>query len=398
MSREASSFESKHKSRRQADPALPGWEGASRILLRLVDAGLLGVIFVAPLFMGGRGDIGRLVYVALVCGTAVCWLVRQCLLADASWRWSGLEWILLAGVLLVVLQLAPLPPGVLRTLSPQIPGLLPLWTTQASPETQLGVWNQLTLSPQATRGGLITFLAHALLFLVLVQRIRDVHDVKRLVRWLALAAIGMAVLGLAQMLFGNGKFLWIYEHPSRDTYRVVKGSFQNQNHFAHFLALGIGPLLWWLHRLWTAAPKASFGSGGRSWSQSEILKHALTIGLGLVAFAGLLTFSRGGVLSHVCGSRNRLGPVDPAGPAGQEIAGGHRRADGGHGGGPDDLRLRAARPTTQHAAGLSVAGRALPWPQRTLGRPPESDPPVRLDGRRRRQSSVHLPNVPGRGL
>lgn len=297
MSREASTFESKHRSRRQTDLTQPGGDGASRLLLRLVDAGLLGVIFVAPLFMGGRGDIGCLAYVALVCSTAVCWLLRQCLLADAHWRWSGLEWVLLAGVLLVVLQLVPLPPGVLRALSPQIPGLLPLWTAQATPETQLGVWNQLTLSPQATRAGLITFLAHAILFLVLVQRIRDVQDVKRLVRWLALAAIGMAVLGLAQMLFGNGKFLWVYEHPSRDTYGVVKGTFQNQNHFAHFLALGIGPLLWWLHRLWTSAPKNSFDAGGTSRNQREILKHALTIGLGLVVFAGLLTFSRGGVLA-----------------------------------------------------------------------------------------------------
>jgi len=284
-----------------------GWEEASRVLLRLVDAGLIGVIFVAPLFMGGRGDIGRLVYVALVCWTSVCWLLRQCLLADARWRWSGLEGILLAGVLLVVLQLTPLPPAVLNALSPRISALLPLWTAQAIPETQLGVWNQLTLSPQATRGGLITLIAHALLFLVLIQRIRSERDVKRLVRWLALAAIGMAALGLAQMLLSNGRFLWIYEHPSRDTYRVVKGPFQNQNHFAHFLALGIGPLLWWLHRLWTAASKSSFGSGGRFSDRREILKHVLTIGLGVAALAGLLTFSRGGVLAMFAAAAIALG-------------------------------------------------------------------------------------------
>jgi O-antigen ligase/tetratricopeptide (TPR) repeat protein len=307
VSREALSFESKHKSRQQTDRAQTGWESASRLLLKLVDAGLLGVIFVAPLFMGGRGDIGRLVYVTLVCTTSVCWLVRQCMLADASWRWSGLEWILLAGVLLVVLQLVPLPPDVLGTLSPQISGVLPLWTTQAAAETQLGVWNELTLSPQATRGGLITFIAHAMLFLVLVQRIQDVHDVKRLVRWLALAAIGMAVLGLAQLLLGNGKFLWVYEHPSRDTVGVVKGSFQNQNHFAHFLALGIGPLLWWLQRLWTGAATPSFGFGGGSRNQRETVKHALTIGLGLVVFAGLLTFSRGGVLAMLAATVIGLG-------------------------------------------------------------------------------------------
>jgi len=84
--------------------ASSGSEEVNRVLLRLVDAGLIGVLFVAPLFMGGRGDVGRLVYVALVCWTSVCWLLRQCLLADARWRWSGLEAILLAGVGLVVLQ------------------------------------------------------------------------------------------------------------------------------------------------------------------------------------------------------------------------------------------------------------------------------------------------------
>lgn len=296
MTREALSFDRKHENHPRHGSATFEWENANRQLLRLVDAGLMGVIFLAPLFMGGRGEIGRLVYVALVCGTAVCWLVRQCFLSNARWRWSGLEWILMAGVLLVILQLTTLPAGMLRMLSPQVSGLLPLWTTQAVPETQLGTWNQLTLAPHATRAGLTTFIAHALLFLVLLQRIGDVQDIKRLVRWLAIAAIGMAVLGLAQLLFGNGKFLWVYEHPSRDTVGVVKGSFQNQNHFAHFLALGIGPILWWLHRVWTAGSAASFAGGGRFRDRRETLKHALTIGLGLVAFAGLLTFSRGGVV------------------------------------------------------------------------------------------------------
>ncbi len=297
MLREAKPFKRKHGHRESQEVTPCGKPEASRLWLRLVDAGLIGVIFVAPLLMGGRGEVGRLVYVAFVCWTSVCWLVRQCLLRDARWRWSGLEGILLAGVLLVMFQLAPLSPAVRNALSPQVSELLPLWTTQAAAETHLGEWSHLTLAPQATRGGLVTLVAHALLFLVLVQRIRDRHDVRRLVRWLALAAVGMAVLGLAQMLFGNGKFLWVYEHPSRDTYRVVKGTFQNQNHFAHFLALGIGPLLWWLHGLWTAAPKPSFGSGGRSLDRHEMTKHALTIGLGLVAFAGLLTFSRGGVIA-----------------------------------------------------------------------------------------------------
>ena len=37
---------------------------------------------------------------------------------------------------------------------------------------------------------------------------------------------------------GNGKFLWIYEHPTRSTHNVVKGSFANQNHFRSFPGVG----------------------------------------------------------------------------------------------------------------------------------------------------------------
>lgn len=318
MTREVATFERQHEDRSRRDVPQAGWEKASQTLLRLVDAGLLGVLFVAPLFMGGRGEIGRLIYIALVCGTALCFLARQCLLAEARWRWSGLEWMLLAGLLLIVLQLAPLPAGVLRTLSPHVPGLLPLWTSQAGAETQLGSWNQLTLAPSATRAGLTTFLAHGLLFLVVLQRLGDVSDIKRLVRWLAIAAIGMAALGLAQFLLGNGKFLWIYEHPSRSTLGAVKGTFQNQNHFAHFLALGIGPLLWWLHRLWTAAPRESFAFGSRSWDRHAVLKQSLTIGLGLVAFAGLLTFSRGGVLAMFAAAVISLGLLIRQGALGKK--------------------------------------------------------------------------------
>lgn len=281
-------------------------EGASRILRAIVDAGLMAIVFLAPLFMGGRGEIGRLVYVSLVCGTAVACLGWHCLSVEARWRWSGLEWILSAGILLVILQLAPLPAALLQRLSPHVSGLLPLWTVHANPETQLGVWNQLSLAPQATRSGLTMLLAHGLLFIVLLQRIQSVADVRRTVRWLAVAAMGMAVLGLAQLLVGNGKFLWIYEHPFRDTYRIVRGSFQNQNHFAHLLALGIGPLVWWLHRLGAMSSSSAFG-GDRSRRPHALLWPTLMIGLGLVAFAGLLTFSRGGVAAMFVAAALSLG-------------------------------------------------------------------------------------------
>ena len=56
----------------------------------------------------------------------------------------------------------------------------------------------------------------------------------------------MASFALVQHFVSNGKFLWVYEHPFRNSYDPVKGSFINRNHFTHMLALGIGPLIFWI--------------------------------------------------------------------------------------------------------------------------------------------------------
>ena len=181
-------------------------QAIDRVLLQLIDLGLAAVIFIAPLFMGGRHPLGRLVFVCIVCVTALIWSVRQCVKVEARWRWSGAEFLLLAGLLLVFTQLVPLPPSLLQTVSPNISNLLPLWSSHGETTIQLGTWSTVSLAPAATRGGLIIFLAYALLFLVVVQRIESAEDVERLLRWIALSAVALATLGIAQYLFGNGKF------------------------------------------------------------------------------------------------------------------------------------------------------------------------------------------------
>ena len=97
----------------------------------------------------------------------------------------------------------------------------------------------------------------------------------------------MAAFGLAQFLAGNGKFFWFYEHPFSNTYGCAKGSFSNRNHFAHFLALGIGPLVWWLQDAAAdradVAPTAVPPYAGLSLAFGGLV--LLSAGL-LVAFAG----------------------------------------------------------------------------------------------------------------
>ncbi len=66
----------------------------NRQLPRIVDYGFAGVLFVAPLFMGGRRPLGQLVLVSLIAVTAVLWFALQLLgKTTRRWTWSGAELI-----------------------------------------------------------------------------------------------------------------------------------------------------------------------------------------------------------------------------------------------------------------------------------------------------------------
>ena len=142
----------------------------------------MAVVFLAPLFMGGRGPVGKFVFVCIVCLTVAAWAVAQCRLANGQWRWSGVEWLLMAGIGLVILQLVPLPPSLLARLSPSISELLPLWSSVSSATVRLGEWPTVSLTPEATRGALIVLLGYVMLFLLVVQRIQSIEDVARILK------------------------------------------------------------------------------------------------------------------------------------------------------------------------------------------------------------------------
>ncbi|NUQ61874.1 MAG: O-antigen ligase family protein [Pirellulales bacterium] len=210
----------------------------------MVDAGLAGVVFLVPLVMGGRQAAGQAILTILAFFLGICWCLRQALARQAGWVHSRAELILLAAVVLTALQLVPLPPSALARVSPHVYEVLPLWSPQAA--GWLGTWRTVSLDPEATRSCLTLIASCGLIFLVTVQRIRAVEDVERLLRVVAATTVLMASFGLAQFLAGNGMFFWYYEHPFSDTSGVVKGSFTNRNHFAQFIVLGIGSVVWWL--------------------------------------------------------------------------------------------------------------------------------------------------------
>jgi O-antigen ligase len=260
--------------------------------------GLAGLIFVVPLMMGGRHPLGHLTLAALAVVTALAWIVRQSLRSEGAWRRTAADWLLVAVLALLVLQLVSLPQAVAPWLAPHTSEILPLWSSEGGEAHPLGVWSTVSLTPAATQGALVLFLAYSLVFLVTVQRIRQVDDVERLLRWCALAAVLMATFGIVQYLTNNGKFFWFYQHPDTTPGNVPKGSFTNRNHFSHFLALGIGPLIWWTQNALKRRHNTDeFGQpvGIARLFESKTTWRALA--LGIVLFAVLLSLSRGGAIA-----------------------------------------------------------------------------------------------------
>ncbi|HTU27105.1 MAG TPA: O-antigen ligase family protein, partial [Pirellulales bacterium] len=216
----------------------------------------------------------------------------------AAWISSPGEWILMAAVLLVVAQIVPWPRPILDLLSPHTRQLLPLWQGDASVAGTLGTWSQVSMTPDWTRAGLTLLLAYGMLFVVAVQRLKTAADVAWLLRWIGVSVVVQAVFGIVQYLTTNGKFVWIYEHPFRDTLYAVTGAFINRNHFAHLMALGVGPLACLVAA--SLAPRAGtqrsgFTAGRTPAEQTRLF--AWTLALGIVLLAGLMTASRGGALA-----------------------------------------------------------------------------------------------------
>jgi tetratricopeptide (TPR) repeat protein len=254
-------------------------------------------IFVIPLLLGGVKPAAQLMLAVLAVLTAAAWLLAQAGSTSPRWHWLGAEPLILAGALLLVLEVTPLPEDWLDRLSPSLNRLLPLWS-QSAGDRQLGEWHTISLAPAEARSGLVNFGAYALLFLVTAQRIRTAADAGRILGWIAIAVTGQAVFGLAQFLFSNGRFFWVIAEPGLSTADEFHGSFLNRNHAAHFLMLGVGPLL----RLVVGDSATRSGSNKQFTSRSAMDRSMLTrpaawAGLACTVLACALTMSRGGLLA-----------------------------------------------------------------------------------------------------
>ena len=284
-----------------------GWAVPPETLALFVPVVLAVVLM--PLGMGGRHPLGQLFLSSAAIAAAGAWLVRCYHTSDRGWQLGVLDLLFATGMAVAVIQVLPVSATVVRTISPHLSTLLPCWTD--GPWT-LGQWSTLSLTPSETFVGIGIFVAQIILVGCLFQSIQSSQDIERILLVVAVATGLMAALGVVQYLTSNGNYLWFYEFAFNDTRSIVKGTFSNRNHYASFLAIGTGSLIWWTFKPETtkqdsgtsqASPRVGRRRQRSSHTQIALgiqTEHRLAIGLvalGVTTFAVLLSLSRGGTMS-----------------------------------------------------------------------------------------------------
>ncbi|MDG2130147.1 MAG: O-antigen ligase family protein [Fuerstiella sp.] len=270
---------------------------------RTCDLCLWVAVLIVPLTMAGIQEIGVAIFVGCSLLMGLAWAARQLAYTTLTPGFSGAEIIAFAAIGLVGLQLVPFSPEVLNKLAPFSAEYLALWGEPSGRILGGKPWATISLTPALTRSGLVLLIGYCVFFLTVVRHLKTMDQVDQAIRLVAVSATVMAVIGLVQLFLGNGKFLWVIDHPFRHAKWPAKGTFTNQNHFAQFLALGIGPLIWcWQncgpkrqnrHDVVGQVRAQGFGLSRVKTGANQ--QYLVVTAASVVVFACLLTFSRGGI-------------------------------------------------------------------------------------------------------
>ena len=277
-------------------------------LVLATDAILAALILIFPFIMGGREAWGHRILISLSLTLGCLWCLHQ-VWSGGRLRLLAVEPLIVAGLLLVWFQTIPLAPDVLKTISPEYSRLLPGWgSTQltSSGSAAADAWRTTSLLPTETQHALLMLLSYGIIAVVVGQRLNTEADCHRLLKLVGLSGILMAIFAVVQQTMSNDRFFWFYRHPYTGTSEILKGAFTNRNHFAQFLALSLGPLIWWMLVRRTDNSHTIRNSKGlgpakanhsRFDSVIDMPMLMMVCAIGGVVVSIMLSLSRGGMIS-----------------------------------------------------------------------------------------------------
>ena len=201
---------------------------------------------------------------------------------------------LMALLAYIVFQLVPLPPGMVRLLSPGTYALYmdSVWTGRP------GEWVSLSINKKATLAELLRFASYAGIYVLTVQLHANARVLRRTVTVIAVFGSVLAFFAIIQHLLPNNRIYWMRELTLGGG---LFGPYVNRNHYAGLMGM-IFPVIMSLFLYYRPKGKhASFrerlvGIFTHPQSNTSMLLGFSTV---LTAASIFLSLSRGGIASLV---------------------------------------------------------------------------------------------------
>lgn len=217
------------------------WEERAEQLDRLSEWLVIGLLAFMPLAFGAVEAWSEEIVVGVAAILSICFVFRKLMSPGAGLTWSWAYLPIVAFILVVLVQLIPLPAGLLRTISPHTVSLKTELLGDLPNASE--VLSDLTVSfyGYATHHDLRIVLAVSAVFVVILNTYRRPEQIKRLLG--AIAVIGglCALVALAQTLLGSTRIYGLVPLPEQGIAR--SGPFVNHSHYGQFMNLSIGAAL-----------------------------------------------------------------------------------------------------------------------------------------------------------
>jgi len=251
-----------------------------------------------PLVFGVVHAWSEEIVVVISGAIVICFLLKLLLHNNERLIWTWAYVPLGAFLLLVAIQLVPLPTWLVSSISPN---------TIALKRELLGdlrnaneVLKSMTVSfyPNATKHDLRLILAVVGVFVVVLNVFRRPDQIKRLLMAVALIGAVIAFIVVAQNLFGNNKIYWF---TSGRYYAGYSGPFVNHSNYGQFINLSIGAalglLIVKLHEVFDNKKITLLAVFEYFCSDSAILLWLLIAIVGVGIATVFISLTRGGMVS-----------------------------------------------------------------------------------------------------
>ncbi len=305
----------------------------------VIEGGIIALLILSPLVSGAALPLVNPFLQLAVLLLLAAWLIKLAVLAlrgGGRVRSMGpaLSTVLpllipaLAFTGLVLMQMVPLPPRVLKVLSPSTHALYQRTLVEhtlaegAEPATlaedagrpegpsfsrwdEGSSWQSLSINRYTTRGEFFRLTANASLFFLVLFNIGRRRQFRRILYVIVTVGMGISLLGILQKLAGSPEMYWFWRPSDWVPERGGGfGPFVNPNHFAAYMGMSIplalGALLWRLGPSFHADLAWPGVRGKLIWLENFLSASTPFMIALLIMVVGLfMSLSRGGFLSLV---------------------------------------------------------------------------------------------------